>query len=105
LVILTVLGVINGGLILYSYSSLHMAAENAARWASIRTTVDGAAPSSSAMQSAGAGYYMGATAAPTFSAVAATCGMQVTASTTFTLSLGVGATPVSMSATACYPLG
>ena len=102
---ITVLGLINGGLMLYSYSNLHMAAETTARWASIRTTVDGAAPGSTDLQAKGAGFYRGATAAPSFVGAAATCGMQVTASTTFRLSLGLGSTPVSMSAKACYPLG
>jgi Flp pilus assembly pilin Flp len=102
---ITVLGLINGGLMLYSYSNLHMAVENTARWASIRTTIDGAAPGSTDLQAKGAGFYMGATAAPAFAVAAATCGMQVTASTTFSLSLGLGSAPVSMSATSCYPLG
>lgn len=103
--IVAVLSVINGGLLFYSYSNLHMAVENTARWASIRTTFDGAAPSTTAVQSQGEGLYNGATAAPTFTATAGTCGTQVTASATFTLILGIGSTPVSMNATACYPLG
>lgn len=102
---ITVLGLINGGLMLYSYSNLHMAVETTARWASIRTTIDGAAPGSTDLQAKGVGFYRGATAAPAFSVAAATCGMQVTASTTFSLTLGLGSTPISMSATSCYPLG
>jgi Flp pilus assembly protein TadG len=99
---ITVLGVINGGLMFYSYSNLHMAAENTARWASIRTTVDGSTPD---VQAKGEGFYKGATAAPTFTAAAATCGVQVTAIASFSLMLGIGSTPVEMSATGCYPLG
>lgn len=102
---LTVLGLINGGLMLYSYSNLHMAAETTARWASIRTTVDGAAPGSTDLQAKGVGFYKGATAAPAFSVAAATCGMQVTASATFSLTLGLGSAPITLSATSCYPLG
>jgi Flp pilus assembly protein TadG len=101
----TVLGLINGGLMLYSYSNLHMAAETTARWASIRTTIDGAAPGLTDLQAKGAGFYRGATAAPLFAVASATCGMKVTASTKFNLSLGLGSAPIAMSATSCYPLG
>jgi Flp pilus assembly protein TadG len=100
-----VLSVINGGLMFYSYSNLHMAVESTARWASIRTTVDGAEPDTTAVQAKGEDFYVGATDAPSFTATAASCGIQVTASATFTLMLGIGSTPVSMTATACHPLG
>lgn len=104
-VMLIIFGIINGGLLFYTYSNLHMAVEDTARWASIRTTVDGAAPASGTVQTKGDGFYAGVTATPTFTATTAACGMQVTAATTFTLMLGIGSTPLSMSATSCYPLG
>jgi Flp pilus assembly pilin Flp len=98
-----VLGIINGGLLFYSYANLHMAAENTARWASIRATVDGVTPAS--VQAEGEGYYLGATAEPTFTVADAACGVQVTASATFSLMLGLGSAPVEMNAAACQPLG
>jgi Flp pilus assembly protein TadG len=104
-VMLIVFAVINGGLLFYTFSSLHMAVEDTARWASIRTTVDGAAPSSSDVQDQGLAFYKGATAAPAFAATAAACGMQVTATATYTLPLGIGSAPLSMGAASCYPLG
>jgi Flp pilus assembly protein TadG len=104
-VLLIVFTVINGSLLMYTYSNLHMAVENTARWASIRTTVDGAAPTTTAVQGKGDAFYAGLTATPSFVAATAVCGMQVTATTTFTARLGIGSVPLAMSASSCYPLG
>jgi Flp pilus assembly protein TadG len=99
--IVAVLSVINAGLLFYSYTNLHMAAEDTARWAAIQETQG----LSYDAQAQGETYYLGATATPTFAASTIACGVQVIASTSFTLILGFGTTPVAMNASSCYPLG
>lgn len=103
--VISMLAIINAGLLFYSYSNLHMATETTARWASIQATVDGETPDATAVTGKFGELYLGATGAPTSVAAEAACGIQVTSTATFSLMLGVGSTPVEMSATSCYPLG
>ncbi len=104
-VIIIVFGVVNAGMLFFSFSNLHMAVEDTSRWASIRRTIDGTLPGSAAVQTQGDYFYSGVTATPTFTATTATCGVQVTATTTFTILLGIGSTPMAMTASHCAPLG
>lgn len=104
--IMLTLGVINTGLMVYTVSTLHFAAEDTARWASIQTTTSGTAPGASTIQTQGASVYKGPTPVVTFTAnSAAACGFQITGTTTYNVSTGLTSSPVTLSATACYPLG
>lgn len=103
LVLLTI-GSINLGIIVYTTSSLHYAAEHTARWMAIEATT-GPTPNSTAVQTHGDSVYRGAASSPTFAGQFETCGVQVTASAAYNFTTGLTSTTVPLSATACYPTG
>ena len=98
--VMVVIGGINLGLLLFAVGSLHYAAEDAARCASVKTTV---CSNAATIQSYASGRYFGPAISPTFTYAAATCGNSVSASATFVLHVGVTSYSVPLSATACFP--
>ncbi|HEX5380010.1 MAG TPA: TadE/TadG family type IV pilus assembly protein [Phenylobacterium sp.] len=100
--ILLTIGSINVGVMIYTVTTLHFAAEDAARCATVKTTVctDPAATATYA-----ASRYKGAVSGVTFVQTTAPCGNVVTGTVTYRFSTGLTATPVPLSASACYPLG
>jgi Flp pilus assembly protein TadG len=104
--ILLTLGTINACGMLYTASALHFAVENTARWTSIATTTNGGtAPGSSAIQAHGAGVYKGIAAANFVRDGAATCGSKINGTADYNFTTGLTNSVVSLSASACYPLG
>jgi Flp pilus assembly protein TadG len=106
-VAMTVLSIISGSMLFYTYANLNMAVENTARWAAIRTTVDKADPSSTALQAQGDAFYAGLSSTPTFTlgTCGAGSGKQVSATANFAFATGFRAVTIPISATSCYPLG
>jgi Flp pilus assembly protein TadG len=102
--ILLTIGSINLGLIVYTTTSLHYAAENTARWMAVKATT-GPKPNSAAVQIHGDSVYKGAAASPTFAGEFQACGIQVTASADYNFTTGLTSTNVPLTATACYPTG
>jgi Flp pilus assembly protein TadG len=104
--ILLTLGTINLCAMMYTASTLHYAAENTARWASIKATANaGVAPLGPAVQTYGASIYKGATASVTFTRSNAGCGNTVVATANYNFTTGLTSSVVPLSASACYPLG
>ena len=85
---------------MFTTTSLHFAAESAARCRTVNTTV---CTDATTTQTYAATRYRGA-GSPTFTATTPACGNQVVASLTYDLMYGLGTVSVPMSATACYPL-
>lgn len=100
LIILT-LGVINGSFMLYAYARLHYAAQDAARCRAVKTNTcsDDAATATYALSRLG-----GPLNAPSFQRTTALCGNTVTGTATYNFNTGLTATPITMSARACYPM-
>jgi Flp pilus assembly protein TadG len=97
---LIVVGGVNLGLLLYAAGSLHFAVEDAARCASVRTTV---CTNATTTQSYASSHYYGPSISPTFTYTSTTCGNSVTGSGTFGFHVGVANYSVPLSATACFP--
>jgi Flp pilus assembly protein TadG len=101
LLVLLTLGTINLGVMGYAFTSLHYAVQTAARCGAVNATACGTVGDT---QTYAASAYVGPTINPSFTAsVSATCS-SVTGTGTFQFVTGVTSTPVSLSATACYPL-
>jgi Flp pilus assembly protein TadG len=86
-------------LMAFTANSLHYAAEEAARCASIKTLVCTNATTTQAY--AQSKYMAGGT--PTFTYTSASCGHRVAAATTFPFSIATATFDVPVSATACFP--
>jgi Flp pilus assembly protein TadG len=86
---------------MYAYSTLHYAVEDAARCRSVKTAVS---TNATTTQTYAGSRFRGWGITPTFVATQPACGNQVVGSGTFTLRTGLRSLPVPMSATACYPL-
>lgn len=104
--ILLTLGSINVGLMVYTSSTLHFAAQDAARCASVRPTIC----NSATIQDYGVARYKGATAAPAFTLTkepddSAVCpdGNLVVATADYNFTTGLTSNVVPLSAQACYP--
>jgi hypothetical protein len=87
-------------LCLFLTGSLHYAVEQAARCASVNTTV---CSSSSTIVSYAQSHYFGPGGTPNFNYVAAACGNSVSASMNYTLDIGLKTFTLPVSATACFP--
>lgn len=85
---------------LYLIGSLHFAVEEAARCASVKTTV---CTNSSSTVTYAQNHYFGPNWSPNFTAVAAACGNSVSATITWTMDTGFSSYSIPISATACYP--
>ncbi len=99
--ILLTLGTINLCLIIYTVATLHFAVEDAARCASVKTTI---CNSTGATQTYAASKYVGPTVTPVFAATTQGCGNQVVGTANFNFSSGVAQWTIPLSASACYPL-
>lgn len=86
-------------LCLFLLGSLHFAVEDAARCASVRTTV--CTDASTTVAYAQSHYY--GPSKPTFTYAAAGCGNSVTASINYVAQLGLTQVTIPFSATACFP--
>ena len=87
-------------LCLFLTGSLHYAVEQAARCASVNTTV---CSSSTAITSYAQNHYFGPGGSPNFTYAAAACGNSVTASMSYVLDVGLRRFTIPVSATACFP--
>jgi TadE-like protein len=87
-------------LCLFLTGSLHYAVEQAARCASVKTTV---CTDSSSIVSYAQNSYFGPGGTPNFTYTAASCGNSVSASMTYVLSTGFRQFTIPVSATACFP--
>lgn len=95
------LGAIGVSLLLYANSTLQYAAEDAARCASVKTSI---CSSLTATQNYALGRYSGPVIAPIFTASVAACGNRVTGTATFQLKAGLINLAVPLAASACFPL-
>jgi len=84
---------------LFLVGSLHYSVEEAARCASVRTTV--CKDASTTIAYAQSRYY--GPSSPTFSYTAAACGNSVTASVNYVAQLGLTQVTVPVTAAACFP--
>jgi TadE-like protein len=87
-------------LCLFLTGSLHYAVEQAARCASVKTTV---CTDSSSIVSYAQSSYFGPGGTPNFTYAAAACGNSVSASMSYVLSTGFHQFTIPVSATACFP--
>jgi len=94
------IGVINLSVMIYTVSTLHYAAEDAARWCVIHSNC-----TSSTVNTYALSRYAGPAISQTFALTTpANCGgAQVTGNGTFHLITGMGTVTAPMSATACHP--
>jgi Flp pilus assembly protein TadG len=104
--IMLTLGTINAAVMVYTAATLHFAVEKTARWTAIQTTIaKGTAPGGSAIQTYGESVYKGATPSVTFTATSPGCGARIAGSAPYNFTTGVTSNVVSITASACYPLG
>ena len=87
-------------LCLFLTGSLRYAVEQAARCASVKTTV---CTDSSSIVTYAQNSYFGPGGTPNFTYAAAACGNSVSASMNYTLDIGLKTFTVPVSATACFP--
>jgi Flp pilus assembly pilin Flp len=85
---------------LFLTGSLHYAVEQAARCASVKTTV---CTDSSSIVSYAQNNYFGPGGSPNFTYAAASCGNSVSASMNYVLDIGIREFTMPISATACFP--
>jgi Flp pilus assembly protein TadG len=98
--ILMVLGGVATASLGFAVSSLHFAVEDAARCASVKTTV---CTSAATITAYAAKQYLGPGISPVFSYSTAGCGHTVSATGTISLNLIPQLANIPISATACYP--
>jgi Flp pilus assembly protein TadG len=98
--ILLSIGVIYLCLGLYAVGSLQYAVEEAARCASVKTTI---CTNSASIVSYAKNHFYGAGTAPSFSNAASGCGHSVSATLSYVVDLGLTAITVPLSASACFP--
>jgi Flp pilus assembly protein TadG len=85
---------------LFLIGSLHFAAEDGARCASVKTTICSDAATTIAYTQS---RYLGPNVSPTFTYAAAACGNSVTASVSYSMNVGFKTFVIPISATACFP--
>jgi Flp pilus assembly protein TadG len=101
--LMLLLGTVSGGVAVYTASSLHYAAEGAARCYSVSTAAkSGQCGSPTATQSYAQNLYHGL-GSPTFTASNPACGYQVNATLNVVLGTGMAQWNIPLSATACFP--
>jgi Flp pilus assembly protein TadG len=86
------LGVIQGGLLVFTKANLHYAVQKGVRC----TALQDSCPSP-------ASYYASPGAAPVFTSAQEPCGQVLTATVTYTLSLVLYQRDIALSATSCFP--
>ena len=85
---------------LFLIGSLHYAVEEAARCASVKTTI---CSDSATTVAYAQNHYFGPDVSPTFTYAAAACGNSVSASISYSMNVGFRTFVVPVSATACFP--
>jgi Flp pilus assembly protein TadG len=85
---------------LFLIGSLHYAVEEAARCASVKTTI---CSDSATTVAYAQNHYFGPDVSPTFTYAAAACGNSVSASISYSMNVGFTTFVVPVSATACFP--
>jgi Flp pilus assembly protein TadG len=80
--------------------SLHFAVEDAARCASVKTTICSDAATTVAYAQ---NHYYGPNVSPTFTSAAAACGNSVSAAVSYSMNVGSQTFTIPISATACFP--
>jgi Flp pilus assembly protein TadG len=95
-----IMGIIGVGFMFWANTTLHYAAEDAARCASVKTTICADATST---QNYALSRYKGPAIAPAFSYAASGCGHTCTATATYPLNAGLFNFNVPLSASACFP--
>ena len=96
---LFLIGSVSISMMLFSIGSMHYAVQEAARCASVQTTV---CTDASTTTSFAQGKYYG-TVSPTFVYAADTCGKKVTATATYAINVILFHRSIPLSATACFP--
>ena len=105
-------GVLNLCLVIYGAVSLHSAAQQAARYASVTAAASGSDPGSSAVQTYALHHYFGPGISASFSysttgacntTSGASSGHAVTGTGTYRVNYGAGSVSVPLNATACFP--
>ena len=94
------IGMIYTCMLLFSMGSMQYAVEEAARCASVKTTV---CSSSATTITYAQGVYYGPLTSPTFTSTTAACGHVVSGSASFGLNIGLSTLNVPLTATACFP--
>src|ERR1700680_4940237 len=92
-------GVIAGGLLLFTVASLHFAVEGSARCSSVMATQ--CTDAASTQTYASSHYYGLGSPSPTFTASSQACGHKVSGTVTFVLNAGVYRWNVPLTATSC----
>ena len=98
--ILLIVGILYLCIALFVAASMYYAVEEAARCASVRTSI---CPNASATIAYAQSRYFALGAHPAFTFAAAPCGNAVSASLNYVMDLGLTSVIVPISATACYP--
>lgn len=99
-------GTVSMSSMFFTATSLHFAAEAAARCASVKSTV---CTNVTTTQAFAAANYFGASGAPVFTCTGrlcggtASCGNKVTGQVTVSIDLGIAKIPTALRADACYP--
>lgn len=95
-----IVGGLCAGNLAFAANSLHYAVEDAARCASVNSTV---CTSTSAIATYAQGRYFGPQISPSFNYSTAGCGHTVSATATYPIILAAATLNVPISASACYP--
>jgi Flp pilus assembly protein TadG len=99
------IGAINLSILLFAVANLNNSVDDAARWASIQTTLNGTAPTSTAVTTYADGRYKGPGLTRTYvytAAASGTCGHQVSVTATFKVITGIYNPTVPITATSCF---
>jgi Flp pilus assembly protein TadG len=98
-------GIIHFSIIMYAETTLHAAAEAAARCASINLNAAGGSSCLTAdtIATYASSKYAGPSVSQSFAYSSATCGNQVTATGTYKISMAFMSVTVPLSAKSCYP--
>jgi Flp pilus assembly pilin Flp len=95
-----IVGGLCAGNLAFAVNSLHYAVQEAARCASVKTTV---CTSTSSIQTYAQGRYSGPQISPNFNYSTGGCGHTVSATATYPITLAATTLNVPISASACYP--
>jgi Flp pilus assembly protein TadG len=99
--LLFILGIVEGGRLMWTQNALHYSVQEAARCATINKTNCGSATQ---IQSFAAGRSGAGFASSVFTATVASCGNRVSASYTMPLNIPFMSHSISLSAQSCYPI-
>jgi len=101
LAIALLFGTISIGNLMYANSMLHYATQDAARCGAVKTNI---CTNTTTTQTYAQSLYRGPTTAPAFVATTTATCSSVSATATFNVITGLRAFPITLNASACYPL-